>query len=634
MKLFEKMEEIIALNNSSTPTAQEYFKDINILRIEEGTEYEGTILDNLLCKMKNDSTFNITAQQDSQDFLNSILGCFKDYILNEPLIEYINELFYFKNIDSYECINGKNLLKDKTINNITKSDTSGAILTLALDSFVDGTRITELIDKYQEKENFTFPYFPIISDSADTHESCGPPEVYKDSAGIIQYDTNGIPNRHNATSKQILVKIQDEQKYILIMLKRFKKNPLDNKNPTKISTSIDFEKELTIDNKKFKILGILRHGGDTLLGGHYRYEIFDKDLKPYKILDDKRVLDSLLVENLKEKREIQAYVLLYQRTDIIPPIVVPPPVVVLPSSTLTNLNGKSLKYLQIPIKAKRGEKSIITNLQESINKTDKKKIFIGCDKTGTDILKNDKADKQFDDLTDIARLIRSGNEHISFSTFKINDNYEKNLKNFKLSEVRLSQLTFKFNSIKYLPNPADKKKFIVEILDMTGANVNDLINTTIPNKIMELTGLTGLTGLKKNTYTLNGKKWTSTDTAIKDKTITIDLNNNNFSSNVSSIDSYCDNEGNEMIRFYNYDPIELHITLSQQQKTPPKPAKLTPEDIGKFNQALEYLKEKIEPVFTANKSLSVPLIFDNTTDFEFSKSYIHTPLAPKFSKAP
>ena len=89
-----------------------------------------------------------------------------------------------------------------------------------------------------------------------------------------------------------------------------------------------------------------------------------------------------------------------------------------------------------------------------------------------------------------------------------------------------------------------------------------------------------------------------------------------------------------MIRFYNYDPIELHITLSQQQKTPPKPAKLTPEDIGKFNQALEYLKEKIEPVFTANKSLSVPLIFDNTTDFEFSKSYIHTPLAPKFSKAP
>ena len=610
-KLFEEIHK--TPDNGTVPS-------IKHITIENGTEYEGTIFNNILCKMAKNSIFKKDDQQDAEEFMNSILGCFKDYILNEALIVYIYELFDFNNIDSFECDNGTTLERSNTSN--TSGDTSGTLLTLGLESFTNNTTITQLINKHQEKEKFSFPNFPKISDSAgnfNTNESCGPLQEFKEN-GIIKLD-KGKSNEYNAKSKQILVKIPDKLRYILIQLKRFKTNPLDVKNPTKISISIDFEKELTIDNKKFKISGIVRQGG-TLKGGHYRYEIFDKDENPSKILDDSRVVDSPPTDTYRKE---QAYVLLYQRVDITPPIVPPPPPL-----TPTNLNGKPLKYLQIPIKIKTGEKSIITNLQESlkINKTDKTKIFIGCDENGIDILKNDSKDKQFDNRTDIARLIRYDNEHISFSTFKINDNYEKKLKNFKLSEVGLSQLTFQFNSIKYLPNQIDKKKVIVEILDMTDANVDYLINTTIPNKIMELTGLTGL---KKNTYTLNGTKWTSTDTAIKDKTITTDLDKKYFSSNVKSIDSYCDDNGNEMIRFFNYNPIELHITLSQQQQTPPKPALLTSEDIDKFNKALEHLFKKIENVFITNKPSLVPFIFDNTTYFEFPNLY-KSPL--KSSKAP
>ena len=57
----------------------------------------------------------------------------------------------------------------------------------------------------------------------------------------------------------------------------------------KIRTKITPNKEIEIDNIKFKLQGCIIHYGG-LTGGHYKYLIFDKDGNPSKLIDDAKII--------------------------------------------------------------------------------------------------------------------------------------------------------------------------------------------------------------------------------------------------------------------------------------------------------------------------------------------------------
>ena len=611
-KIFEKMEKKTQLN-------------FNNIKVGINSKYEGFILYNLLSKIDPTQT-SLTGQKDAQDLLQ-FLGFIEDYKESSVLFDYLFKLIYFNQNDIFTCQDKREITKPAHI------PYSSHIMLELIDktntNFPDNTTITQLLLNYTT-QTMNQNEYPIITDDngefIDLNKSCGPPVKLTDVSGNIIKKKNSkgilVDFEYNAKNKTIEIEILPEQKYIIIMFKRYETIPnLGTNDYPKINTLIDFEKDLKINNINFKICGIIRHiSKDTHISGkdgaHYNYELFDVNGNRFKTLNDSNVLSP---DGTLDELKKQAYVLLYRRDDSTstpPPIVVPPPPPIVVPPQPTNLNDKNLKYLKIQIKAKKGGFQTLQNLFN----TDISKNFIGVDETPTDILK-DKTDKTDDNRTNIARVVKQGNEHITFSTFKIDDSYTQKLKNFKLSELKIVQLTFQYKELKYLPSTTDEKRVIVATYDVVeNINLNELIYKNIPYKIMELTGLTGLT---KYTFTKQKPedKWNCTDTNIKNKTINKDLDKNLFSSNITSIDSHCDNDGNEKIRFYNYDPIQLHITLSQ-----PKKPKLSTEDTIKFETALKHLFSKIKQQYAANSPKNI-IVNNNKQEFEFSPN-------PQAVKAP
>ena len=261
---------------------------------------------NAINKLLSKTKERIGTQRDAQEFIGEIFACFVDYS-NESLIKYLYNLFNFNFLFQNICKNG-----DPARNNKLEDS---SILTIPIngkklrDEKIEIT-LKNLIDLYLKKEELEeSEYFGTDEDN------CGPLQFVLNADGTRKEFKNTTGKiyevKYNKISRQILVKIPENQKYLIVLLKRFEFNPRTGGVDLnqKITTAIPFEKDLTIDGITFRIYGIIRHKGGTK-GGHYLYELFDEEGNRYKTLNDSQVSKpSGTIEELRS----DAYVFLYRR---------------------------------------------------------------------------------------------------------------------------------------------------------------------------------------------------------------------------------------------------------------------------------------------------------------------------------
>ena len=288
------------INQLTINSKENYETDQKKKKVLENEVEIKTIITKLLSK----TTETIDQQRDAQEFIGEILGSFMDY-LNEPLIKYLCDLFNFNFLFQKICKD------EKTI--INNNEEIGSILQIPIN-----------IQKLKEKKN-DITLKNLIKLNSEREKLLESEYFKTDDCGDLQFVLNengtkkefrnrsGNPYniQYNAIARQTIVKIQDNQKYLLIQLKRFQSNlitgGLDFRR--KIITAIPFEKDLTIDEKEFRIHGIIRHKGGTD-GGHYLYELFDEAGNRYKTFNDSQVSKP---SGTIEELQIDAYVFLYRR---------------------------------------------------------------------------------------------------------------------------------------------------------------------------------------------------------------------------------------------------------------------------------------------------------------------------------
>ena len=204
---------------------------------------------------------------------------------------------------------------------------------------------------------------------------------------------------------------------------------------------------------------------------------------------------------------------------------------------------------------------------------------------------------------DNAALLKTDKKlHITFSTFKVHTSYQYLLTEFNLDKHMPQQLILNFRGIGYIPNIDADRKFICAFYDMeeNPEHVINYINSYILKSLKLI--------LLQNKYIKNERnEWTCPNP--NPRSIIINLNEDkDIPQNVVRIESYYDpRDNNEIIRFYYYDPINFHISLtrliSQSQLAANKEA---------FNTSLSYLFDKIQTEFQKPN-----IIITNTDKFEF-----------------
>ena len=98
------------------------------------------------------------------------------------------------------------------------------------------------------------------------------------------------------------------QKYIIIQLKRYDFNPATNVS-TKVQTSVTPTKEITIDNKKFILKGVIYHVGEGANNGHYYYIECDDNGKPIVVYSDTQCIEYNISYDINKN----GYIFLYER---------------------------------------------------------------------------------------------------------------------------------------------------------------------------------------------------------------------------------------------------------------------------------------------------------------------------------
>ena len=497
-------------------------------------------------------------QHDGPEILNYIIPSFEKK--HEDTLYFIYELLNFDESHKYTCKDGNSFTK--TIQN---DNTYLIILPFPKDK--TSLTIQKFIDNYKEKDKL---------EHNTTIEGCFP----KDEP--------------NLDYRESIINIPSKQKYLIIQVKR---GIIDDSGmQQQLQDKIAYEDIITIDGKQFRLYGICCKPGNTA-GGHYYYEIFDYNDSSHIYTVSDTSVNTLPTKTNRDEIEKTAYVFLYHKVEIVSKIVKTP--------TILESALKS-QYLFIEIKAKRGGFQPFQNILPKEKGKEKEKI-IGYDEKEQIVY---QGDPRVNISPDIVKL--NGNPHFTFSTFKIDETYKSSFKNISFNDLGLDNLlTFNYKELKYFQDDNDDKRVLVAIYELKDIDIDNLINVIIPKKIIELTLNT--IPLTKFTYTKN-KSSTKWECITKpDKRIESSLNSEkNISSNTTSIDSYCDIDGNEKIRFYNYDPIQLHITLSKQILKTPIP---TPHNIKNFRKALEFLKKQIELIYNNSANKQANLTIDGKDNF-------------------
>jgi hypothetical protein len=108
--------------------------------------------------------------------------------------------------------------------------------------------------------------------------------------------------------------IPDYQKYIIIQLERVIKD-LATMASIKVTTSVTHNKEITIDNTKFKLKGVIYHTG-AANGGHYEYIECDDKGTPTMVYSDTTCIKNVTSYDINKN----GYVFLYKRVaDVLSP---------------------------------------------------------------------------------------------------------------------------------------------------------------------------------------------------------------------------------------------------------------------------------------------------------------------------
>jgi ubiquitin C-terminal hydrolase len=129
---------------------------------------------------------------------------------------------------------------------------------------------------------------------------------------------------HTTQNKQIEIEIPDENKYLIINLKRAVLNK--NGEQRKLVTAIKPDEELTIDNHKYKLKSFLIHSGESTGSGHYIFYAKQSNDDWVEINDDyvtenitlEKVVDKKMGKDLtfEESRLNKGYMYLYERVDV------------------------------------------------------------------------------------------------------------------------------------------------------------------------------------------------------------------------------------------------------------------------------------------------------------------------------
>jgi ubiquitin C-terminal hydrolase/uncharacterized protein (DUF1810 family) len=177
--------------------------------------------------------------------------------------------------------------------------------------------------------------------------------------------------------------IPDTQKYIIIQLKRFYQDPPLSKNLKKKEDSVTPNKEITIDNKKFKLKGVVCQRG-SLNSGHYVYVDCNEKGDPFVIYSDTSCFPPTAYNINTE-----GYVFLYERmyiphaggsNTISPksnpnPNLKPNPIPISKSTIKVTSNKKPNKRTRTKtnIKTRKHENKITHKLKENNSKNKNKK---------------------------------------------------------------------------------------------------------------------------------------------------------------------------------------------------------------------------------------------------------------------
>jgi ubiquitin C-terminal hydrolase len=224
------------------------------------------------------SVFNedLYLQQDSQEFLSSILDKSNNYFSN------LNKLYQYNFISKTYCSkNNQNVLKED-VNN---------------DSSIISLDIIRLVNNKKELINNTL---------TGLLKSYQKPELLNNEEKL-----NRCLNNFKSY-KKININIPKENKYLFIQLKRFIVTNINYEEETINGAYIDdyikIEHIININGNKYFLLGaILRCG--TFTSGHYIYTTF-KNGRVYKTYNDSEVINNKIGNYTLENN---AYILLYAR---------------------------------------------------------------------------------------------------------------------------------------------------------------------------------------------------------------------------------------------------------------------------------------------------------------------------------
>jgi ubiquitin C-terminal hydrolase len=207
-------------------------------------------------------------QRDAQEYLNYLLNflCDSDDFSKKCNFIDLNQYIKYDEESTTTCLYREKYGEVKTF---TKKE-NAFILQLPL-SKIDpkNNNISYLIGQYQEIE-----------------------QLSKDEYLNRCFETHTKSGEKGPATKEILIKKPSNN--LIIQLKRFVKsidgdgNFLDS---NKIRTYINPDPTIQIDRIIFKLQGCIIHTGGTK-GGHYVYLVFDDNGKPYKIIDDSRIIKS------------------------------------------------------------------------------------------------------------------------------------------------------------------------------------------------------------------------------------------------------------------------------------------------------------------------------------------------------
>ena len=115
-------------------------------------------------------------------------------------------------------------------------------------------------------------------------------------------------------SKQIAIEIPDNNRYLIITLKRFKTERNNDGAPTtKIEEAITPNEKITIDNTEYTLTGVICHIGKNVGSGHYVYYECNKDGKVIYLYNDWNIDEVKNNKGWGKEINEQGYMFLYSR---------------------------------------------------------------------------------------------------------------------------------------------------------------------------------------------------------------------------------------------------------------------------------------------------------------------------------